>query len=81
VQKSETGPRAGAPQVLLLAPPPVGKLTGFAEMLEGAERKPRRFAKHCRRVAKERGCAFLDTRQVVVSSNLDGIHLYLRNLS
>jgi hypothetical protein len=26
-------------------------------------------------VAQERGCAFLDTGQVVVSSGLDGIHL------
>jgi hypothetical protein len=36
VQKSETSPNGGAPQVLLLAPPPVAKLTGFAEMFEGA---------------------------------------------
>jgi hypothetical protein len=26
-------------------------------------------------VAQERGCAFLDTGQVIVSSDLDGIHL------
>jgi lysophospholipase L1-like esterase len=75
VQKSETGPGGGAPQVLLLAPPPVGKLIGFAEMFEGAEAKSRRFAEHYARVAQERGCAFLDTGQVIVSSDLDGIHL------
>ena len=75
VQKSEMGREGGAPQVLLLAPPSVGKLTGFAEMFEGAERKSRRFAEHYARVAQERGCAFLDTGQVIVSSDLDGIHL------
>ena len=75
VQKSETGRGGGAPQVLLLAPPPVSKLTGFAEMFEGAEAKSRRFAEHYARVAQERGCAFLDTGQVIVSSDLDGIHL------
>ena len=75
VQKSETGPSGGAPQVLLLAPPPVAKLTGFAEMFEGAELKSCRFAEHYARVAQERGCAFLDTGQVIVSSDLDGIHL------
>jgi lysophospholipase L1-like esterase len=75
VQKSETDPGGGAPQVLLLAPPPVAKLTGFAEMFEGAEAKSRRFAEHYARVAQERGCAFLDTGQVIVSSDLDGIHL------
>jgi lysophospholipase L1-like esterase len=75
VQKSETGCEGGAPQVLLLSPPPVGKLTGFAEMFEGAEARSQRFAEHYARVAQERGCAFLDTGQVIVSSDLDGIHL------
>jgi lysophospholipase L1-like esterase len=75
VQKSEAGRAGGAPRVLLLAPPPVGKLTGFAEMFEGAEAKSRRFAEHYARVAQEGGCAFLDTGQVIVSSDLDGIHL------
>ena len=75
VQKSETGRGGGAPHALLLAPPPVAELTGFAEMFEGAEAKSQRFAEHYARVAQERGCAFLDTGQVIVSSDLDGIHL------
>jgi lysophospholipase L1-like esterase len=81
VQKSETGPGGSAPQVLLLAPPPVAfgraasALTGFAEMFKGAEKKSRRFAEHYARVAQERGCVFLDAGQVIVSSDLDGIHL------
>ena len=44
-------------------------------MFEGAEAKSCRFAEHYARVARERGCAFLDTGQVIVSSDLDGIHL------
>ena len=44
-------------------------------MFEGAEAKSRRFAEHYARVAKERGCAFLDTGRLIVSSDLDGIHL------
>jgi hypothetical protein len=75
LQKSETGRGGSAPKVLLLAPPPVAKLTGFAEMLEGAEAKSRWFAEHYARVAEERGCAFLETGQVIASSDLDGIHL------
>ena len=67
MQKSEIGRGGG--------PPPVAKLSGFAEMFEGAEAKSRRFAEHYARVAEERGCAFLDTGQVIVSSDLDGIHL------
>jgi lysophospholipase L1-like esterase len=74
VQKSATGPSDSAPQVLLLAPPPVARLTDFAEMFEGAEPKAERFAAHYRRVAEEKGCAFLDTGKVIASSDLDGIH-------
>jgi lysophospholipase L1-like esterase len=75
VLKSGTGPGGGAPKVLLMAPPPLGKLTEFAEMFEGAEAKSRRFSEHYRRVADEYGCAFLDTSEVIVSSDIDGVHL------
>ena len=44
-------------------------------MFEGAEAKSERLAEHYARVAQERGCAFLDTGQVIVSSDLNGIHL------
>jgi lysophospholipase L1-like esterase len=74
VKKSATGPDGGAPLVLLLAPPPVARLTDFAEMFEGAKPKSERFAAHYWRVAQEKGCAFMDTGQVIVSSDLDGIH-------
>ena len=50
-------------------------LLAFAEMFEGAVAKSRRFAEHYARVAQECGCAFLDTGQVIVSSDLDGICL------
>jgi lysophospholipase L1-like esterase len=75
VQKSETGRGGGAPQVLLLAPPPMAKLTGFAEMFEGAETKPRRFVERYACVAQQCGCAFLSEGQVIVARDLDGVHL------
>jgi lysophospholipase L1-like esterase len=74
VHKSAAGPKGGVPKVLLLAPPPVARLTGFAEMFEGAEAKSRKFSEHYRRIAQEKGCELLDTAQVIVSSDLDGIH-------
>lgn len=74
VQKSEAGPAGGAPKVLLIAPPPTARLTEFAEIFEGSEEKSRRFGEHYRRVAGECGCPFLDAGQVIVSSDLDGIH-------
>ncbi len=74
VHKSASGRNGGVPKVLVLTPPPLGKLTGFAEMFEGAEPKSRKLSEHYRRIAQEKGCALLDTGQVIVSSDLDGIH-------
>ena len=42
-------------------------------MFEGAGLKTERFATHHWRVALEKGCEFLDTGKVIVSSDLDGI--------
>lgn len=74
VQQSETGSDGNAPEVLLLAPPPVARLTEFADMFEGAEEKSRKFSQQYRRVAEELGCELLDTAEVIVSSAVDGIH-------
>ncbi len=77
VQRSEAGPDATAPPVLLLAPPPVAKLTEFAAMFEGAGPKSELLGPAYRQVAEEYGCAFFDTAEVIVSSDIDGIHLEL----
>jgi len=74
IQKSETGHDGDPPELLLMVPPPIAKLTEFAEMFEGAEAKSRRFAEHYRRIAEEQGCEFFDTSSVIVSSDIDGIH-------
>jgi lysophospholipase L1-like esterase len=75
VQRSDAGPNGGAPRVLLMAPPPLGRLTEYAEMFEGAKLKSRKFSEHFRRVADEYGCVFLDTSDIIVSSDVDGVHL------
>jgi lysophospholipase L1-like esterase len=74
VQKSAAGPNGRAPALLLMAPPPLAKLTEFADMFAGGPAKSLKFGEQYRRVAQERGCAFLDTGTVIVSSDLDGIH-------
>jgi len=74
VQKSDVGPNGIAPKVLLMAPPPVAKLTDFAEMFEGAEAKSKKLAEHYQKIAEEQGCEFYDTSEVIVSSDIDGIH-------
>ena len=74
VQKSETGHNNGSPRILLMAPPPLSKLTDFAEMFEGGAEKSRKLAGHYGRIAAEKGCHFLDSSQLLVSSDADGVH-------
>ena len=74
VQRSAAGRAGVAPPVLLLAPPPVAKLTYFDQMFAGAEAKSQKLGYYYRLVAEELGCAFLDTATVIRSSDLDGIH-------
>jgi len=73
--RSGCGPNGGAPAVVLISPPAVGKLTDMAEMFEGAGEKSKGFPGHYRRFAEQSGLVFLDASEVVVSSDLDGIHL------
>jgi lysophospholipase L1-like esterase len=74
VMKSEAGRAGAAPAVLLIAPPPVAQLSGFAEMFEGAEPKSLKLGTYYRLVAEEVGCAFLDAGAEIRSSDVDGIH-------
>jgi lysophospholipase L1-like esterase len=75
VLRSGCGPHGGAPVVLLVAPPPVGRLTDMAQMFAGSEVKSREFSRHYRYLAERSGCEFLDAAEVIVSSDVDGIHL------
>jgi lysophospholipase L1-like esterase len=67
-------PNAQPPRILLIAPPPIAKLTGYAEMFEGGTEKSRLLGERYREVAKRDGVAFLDAGQVIRCSDLDGIH-------
>jgi lysophospholipase L1-like esterase len=74
VLHSAAGRNGSAPQVLLIAPPSVATLTGFAEMFEGAEPKSLKLGAYYHQVALELGCAFLYAGEIIRSSEVDGIH-------
>lgn len=74
ISYSKAGREGQPPRVLLLAPPPVARLSNFGEMFEGAEAKSLLLGKHYRTVAAEYNVAFLDTAAVIRSSDSDGIH-------
>jgi lysophospholipase L1-like esterase len=75
VQKSCSNPEWKAPEVLLIAPPSLAKLTGLSEMFKGGREKSLEFSKYFRMVSEELECHFLDAGEFVRSSDIDGIHL------
>ena len=75
IRRSGCGPGGGAPEVLLVSPPPVGELTDYVEMFEGAGEKSVKFAGYYEQFAEQQGCHFLDASGVISSSDVDGIHL------
>jgi lysophospholipase L1-like esterase len=75
IARSTAGRAGAAPRVLLLAPPPLVKLTAYAEMLEGGTEKSLLLGKLYAELARAKGCAFLDAGKIVRASDLDGVHL------
>lgn len=75
IRASGAGPGGKPPAVLLVAPPPLGKLGEFAELLAGGEEKSRKLAGRCREAADAFAADFLDAAGVAAVSDIDGVHL------
>jgi lysophospholipase L1-like esterase len=69
------GPGAGAPKLLVIAPPPILEAGCLAEMFAGGGAKSRLFGGLYRAGAERLGAAFFDAGSVAESSPVDGIHL------
>lgn len=70
----DAGTDGVAPRVLLLAPPPFGRVDPDGSFA-GSAGKPERLARHLRDEAELLGCAFLDLGEVARYSDVDGVHL------
>jgi lysophospholipase L1-like esterase len=57
-----------------MSPPPLAKLTEFADMFEGAPEKSRQLARYYQQHADLRGCSFFDAGTLIRCSDADGIH-------
>jgi len=68
------GRDGAAPKILLMAPPPLAKLAGYAEMFEGGTEKSHLIGQRYREIAARERVAFLDSSAVIRCSDLDGIH-------
>lgn len=74
IAKSGTGPDNTAPRVLLIAPPPLAKLTFLGDMFHGGAEKSQRLGAAYRRQAEKYGAAFLDAGTIIRTSDIDGVH-------
>jgi lysophospholipase L1-like esterase len=68
------GPRGAAPAIILVAPPPLGRLSELAEMFAGGTEKSKLLAARYRDVAERNAVGFVDAGEFVVCSDRDGIH-------
>jgi lysophospholipase L1-like esterase len=74
VLSGASGRERRAPKLLLIAPPPLSKLSAFAEMFEGGAEKSKALGPIYRDIAKAHGCGFLDAGELIRTSGLDGVH-------
>ena len=72
--RSATGPDGAAPEADLVAPPPIEKLTEYAEMFEGGAEKGASAPGRLPGARRTAGVGFVDAEQFIRCSPLDGIH-------
>jgi lysophospholipase L1-like esterase len=63
-----------APKLLLIAPPPFARLSGFAEVFLDGTEKSKKLGSIYREIAARFGCSFLDAGEIIRSSDIYGIH-------
>lgn len=73
IKASGAGP-TGAPQILLVAPPPIIETGWLGEIFTGGAAKSRGLAAQIKVVADRLGVPFLDAGALVQVSAIDGIH-------
>jgi lysophospholipase L1-like esterase len=75
VKASEFGPGNRAPAVLIVAPPPFARLSGFAQDFLGGAEKSLTLGREITEFATLKGFSCFDAGTIIHSSDLDGIHL------
>ncbi len=78
ILRSDAGPQAKAPALLLVCPPAtadMGHAPEIAEKFSNVAERSRQLPKRYEALAAQLGCGFLNSQDVVTASALDGIHL------
>src|SRR5262245_16073533 len=74
IARSGAGPDNAAPRVLLIAPPPLARLSFLGDMFHGGTEKSQRLGAVYRPQAEKYGADFLDAGAVIRTSDTDGVH-------
>ncbi|MEQ8354044.1 MAG: SGNH/GDSL hydrolase family protein [Kiloniellaceae bacterium] len=74
VQTSGTGPQAGAPGLMLVAPPLVKQRGCLAEIYQGAEPKSAALAGGLAGLAQRYRLPFVNAAGLIAASDIDGVH-------
>lgn len=76
VQKAMAGPGLGVPEILLVAPYPLGKLSQLMNFFFGGRGQvSKKLAAEYKKAAESAGCHFFDSSKHVKASEPDGVHL------
>ncbi|MCB5408491.1 SGNH/GDSL hydrolase family protein [Pseudogemmobacter faecipullorum] len=74
IRASGCGPMGGAPEVLVVAPPPIRETGVLAPVFAGGAAKSQQLGAEIGAMAARTGAAFLDLQGVIEVSPVDGIH-------
>ena len=75
IQLSACGPNGKSPKVLVLCPPPLGKLTHFQAIYAASSiEQSWTLAEHYKKIAELYQCNFFDAGSIIQSSDRDGLH-------
>lgn len=74
IKQSCFGPEGKNPKILLLCPPPLGKLSHLAGLFTDGAKKSKELAKNYEKIAGLYGCDFFDVGKLIRTSNIDGVH-------
>ena len=74
VMKSDVGLHGCHPKMLLLTPPPLGRLTEFADTFQGDLEKSKHLGETYKIVAAEQGVDFLGVATIPHTSDIEGVH-------
>ncbi len=74
IRGSGTNGEGRSPGILVISPPPLGKLSKFGEFLEGGTEKSKKLANYYMRISKQLGCDYMDAGRIIKCSEIDGVH-------